>query len=538
MSAGASAEIEYVLAIDSVTGEQSLFEHDEVPEGWVPSCRPFRMDDIELDVNSNGESRSTAPRTGWVDQLCQQLKGRSWADVLKPLGFAHHHDRDGVSYWTRPGKDKRRGHSVTTNHHGNDRMIVFSSAMPPSLQAWDGSARPPSYDRLDVIAAYEYDGDRVAAARAIRDRQQPRNEPIDNGGGPPLVALKRWSISELLAADLTYQWDIYNMVVRPTAGLDTGELKTLKTTIAQARHIGLAAGVPVLGHWVVPERRRVLCFVAEGGRVPYTRRLIRLCEAHGIDVHDLDGWLETIYDAAPLDSTTFRDSLRGHLSEFRPAFVQLDPLYPFQPMSVDSNKLAQVGLMLNEVQAICAEHEATLWITMHMNQTGSGFDLKRIAGAGAGEWADSWCLLRHREAADVERGRFRLRLDIGSRQWGGAEYDVDLDIGRFDADKGAHDGPITFNVASAMTTTTTVDGDDDKRLLARRAVFKTMRHARTALTRTEIEERSTGVAKTYIRAEIAVLIDDGGLVADGTRRPAQGGQETSLYVLAEGWRDD
>jgi hypothetical protein len=324
--------------------------------------------------------------------------------------------------------------------------------------------------------------------------------------------------------------------VRPTYGVDTGELKTLKSYFGLARLIGLAAGVPILGRWTVPERRRVLCYVAEGGRIPFTRRLIRMCEAHGVAVDELDGWLETVYDTGPLDSQAFRDSLRGHLTDYRPAFVQLDPLYPFQPMAVDSKMLSQVGLMLNQAQHVVAEHDATFWVTAHMNQTGAGFDLKRITGAGVGEWGDSWCLLRHREPPDVEAGRFRLAADIGSRQWGGGSWHIDWSIGRFDSESGSHDGAITFKVTPAATPSAE-DKDNGRRHLARRAVFSTMRKARKPLTRTAIEERSTGASKSHIRAEIAVLIDEGALTEHGIRKPEKGGHEVALYVLAEGWRD-
>lgn len=349
---------------------------------------------------------------------------------------------------------------------------------------------------------------------------------------------RRWSIAELLAADLTFEWDATGLLVRPTYGLDTGELKTLKSYFGTSRAIGLAAGVPILGEWAVPERRRVLFYVAEGGRIPFTRRLTRLCEAHGVDPADLDGWLCPIFDAGPLDSTTFRDTLRAHLDEFAPAFVHLDPLYAFQAATVDAHRVDQQGRMLTEVGSICAERDATFWLTAHMNQSGQGFDLKRIAGAGTGEWGDSWVLLKHRETPEVDAGRFRLAVDVGSRQWGGASYELDLDIGRFDADTGSHDGPIRFKVRRAGGDTEQRDTEADKRLKARRAVFNAVRKSRRALTKTEIVERATGAPNTYIRAEIAALLDEGILVEHGIRKPEKGGKEAPMYVLETGAGDE
>jgi len=153
--------------------------------------------------------------------------------------------------------------------------------------------------------------------------------------------------------------------------------------------------------------------------------------------------------------------------------------------------------------------------------------------AGHAEWCDSWMLLAHREAPDVDAGRFRLKLDVGSRQWGGGSFHVDYDVGRFDPASGTHDGPITFAVhAPGAGTESDRDPDADKRIKGRRLVFETMRKARRPLTKTEIAERCAGVARTFLLAEIAALIDEGQIVEHGIRRPRKGGRETALYVLS------
>ncbi|MEI6404129.1 MAG: AAA family ATPase [Actinomycetota bacterium] len=92
------------------------------------------------------------------------------------------------------------------------------------------------------------------------------------------------------------QHTVRRLLVRDSYGQDSGELKTLKSYFGLARIVGLAAGVPILGQWPVPERRRVLAYVAEGGRKPWTRRFIRMCEAHGVDPADLNDWVTPIFE--------------------------------------------------------------------------------------------------------------------------------------------------------------------------------------------------------------------------------------------------
>jgi len=107
----------------------------------------------------------------WMDALCAELNGRPWAEILGRYGWAHHHSVGSEDYWTRPGKDPRGGHGATTNSKGTDRLIVFSSSTP--FEPYNGAGPAPSYDRMDVIAAYEHNGDRVAAARALTGRPEP-----------------------------------------------------------------------------------------------------------------------------------------------------------------------------------------------------------------------------------------------------------------------------------------------------------------------------------------------------------------------------
>lgn len=133
---------------------------DEMPPPAPVQHIPARP--IEAPWRADGES--------WMDQLCRDLAREPWGVILGRYGWVHHHDAGDVTYWTRPGKDPRDGHSASTNARGTDRLIAFSSSVP--LEPWDGTGQAPSYDRLDVIAAYEHHGDRMAAARHLAQRPQ------------------------------------------------------------------------------------------------------------------------------------------------------------------------------------------------------------------------------------------------------------------------------------------------------------------------------------------------------------------------------
>src|SRR5439155_10993774 len=54
----------------------------------------------------------------------------SWAEILEPHGWTLSHVQGDEEFWCRPGKDRREGHSATTNFQGSGLLYVFSSSTP------------------------------------------------------------------------------------------------------------------------------------------------------------------------------------------------------------------------------------------------------------------------------------------------------------------------------------------------------------------------------------------------------------------------
>lgn len=134
-------------------------------------CRTFDEIDVpeapQPDLEVGWETVSTAPVEGWFDAVVQDYNtSTTWPAKL--AGWTEHHTRGGITFWTRPGKDPRHGHSATTNGKGTDRLIVFSSSVHPLLEPWDGSGPATSYDRFSYYAITEHAGDRTSAARQLR----------------------------------------------------------------------------------------------------------------------------------------------------------------------------------------------------------------------------------------------------------------------------------------------------------------------------------------------------------------------------------
>ncbi len=84
-----------------------------------------------------------------------------WTDILCRHGWSPHStNADGITYWTRPGKDD--GTSATTNVGGTDLLYVFSSNAEPFEQ-------DESYTKFAAYTVLNHAGDYNAAAQRLNE---------------------------------------------------------------------------------------------------------------------------------------------------------------------------------------------------------------------------------------------------------------------------------------------------------------------------------------------------------------------------------
>lgn len=273
-------------------------------------------------------------------------------------------------------------------------------------------------------------------------------EPMDAARAATVIVrddlFRRYSMGELLDEDASFRWRICGFMSQPTYGMVAGEQKTLKTYIDIFINIAVASGERLFGQFDVDNPGPVVAYIGEGGKIPYRRRLERVAAAMGVSLRDIP--LVCSFDTAAVQSERFKDSLRRDLDELQPALVSLDPLYAFHGAATDAKNLHEEGALLNSLSGPCVDAGACLKVVNHFNQSGTGTGLKRITMAGGAEWCDSWWIVSHREDPDVANGRFFLALEVGSRQWGGSSWELDLEVGRFDPDVGEFDGTITWDL--------------------------------------------------------------------------------------------
>lgn len=84
-----------------------------------------------------------------------------WRDILEPAGWTFSHGvAGGETFWTRPGKDRRDGHSASTGYNGNkDRLYVWSTDAGLPVET--------PLSKFFVYAHYEFGGNMSAAAKSL-----------------------------------------------------------------------------------------------------------------------------------------------------------------------------------------------------------------------------------------------------------------------------------------------------------------------------------------------------------------------------------
>lgn len=272
---------------------------------------------------------------------------------------------------------------------------------------------------------------------------QPEGEEA-KAASPEDDLFRLWAPGELLDADRTFKWLVRGLLVSPTYGMVAGEKKTLKSYIAMFINLAVASGTPLFGQFEVDEAMPVVTYVGEGGRIPYTLRLERVAHAMGVKLRDLP--LHSSFDVAAVQSPRFAETLTRDLRDRKPGLITLDPLYAFHGAAANASNLHEEGALLSSMSTPCINAGTSLQVVNHFNKTGGGRGLDRITQSGGQEWADTWLLLSHRSAPDVTNGEFKLLLEVGSRQWGGSEWDLDMNLGPFDVELGEFDGDISWEL--------------------------------------------------------------------------------------------
>jgi hypothetical protein len=317
-------------------------------------------------------------------------------------------------------------------------------------------------------------------------------------------------------------WLVEGVLARGGNLLLAGPRKSLKTLISIDLALSLASATPFLGHFPVPERRRVVMLSGESGGPTLREAIRRIAAAKGIeDVASLDvRWgteLPTLERERRCDWFSVKlgyPSLSERLSGFRPDVVILDPLYLILTSgnSVNASNLFETGEALAALAGACGD--ATPVIVHHTGksvQCGRPLDMEDMAFAGVQEYARQWFLLNRRRpfATDQPTDLHKLIVAYGGSAGHNGTLALDVDEGKLRPDfTGRAWRPTVSTLAEAKAR----DAEE-----------------RAAASLDGKADRTAG----YVAKLIAALPADGSAVSYTKARNASGLNTTALSAALE-----
>ena len=107
---------------------------------------------------------------------------------------------------------------------------------------------------------------------------------------------------------------------------------------------------------------------------------------------------------------------------------------------------------------------------------------------------------------DIEKGSFKLHVVIGSRQWGGREVDIDLELGAFDPKTCEHVGEPSWRVYQGDGVYKGLPKSEAVSTSKRRILEVLRDMDGSSITKTNLQERVKGNSKVFDTA-YSELID-------------------------------
>ena len=189
------------------------------------------------------------------------------------------------------------------------------------------------------------------------------------------------------------RWLVTDLWSHDAVGIVGGEPKCCKSFLALDLAVAVAAGVPCLRRFVVPDPGRVLLYAAEDAPAIVRRRLEGIAAAAGVALPDLDIQVITA-PTLRLDLEADRRSLAQTVAELNPRLLILDPFVRLH--RIDENASGEVAPLLAYLRELQRRYSLAI-VVVHHAKKGASRARGGQALRGSSEfhaWGDSNLYLR------------------------------------------------------------------------------------------------------------------------------------------------
>jgi hypothetical protein len=206
----------------------------------------------------------------------------------------------------------------------------------------------------------------------------------------PLPVEPAWRLAE---RSPELRWLVTHLWSHDAVGIVGGEPKCCKSFLALDLAVAVAAGVPCLRRFAVPQPGRVLLYAAEDAPSIVRRRLEGIASAARVDLRDLDIQVITA-PTLRLDLAADRLALQEAVARLQPKLLILDPFVRLH--RIDENASGEVAPLLAYLRELQRKHSLAVLVVHHAKK-GAGHVRAGQALRGSSEfhaWGDSNLYLR------------------------------------------------------------------------------------------------------------------------------------------------
>ena len=249
---------------------------------------------------------------------------------------------------------------------------------------------------IDLIADAGETIDLPACGRTIRDYLE---QAATTQASDASFSFRFIDSTALAGGDSKPRWVVKNVLVEKQPGVVAGPSKGLKTNLTIDLAISIAAGVPFLGKFDVPQSRRVAVVSGESGASTIQETAARICAAKGLNLADLGDRLVWCFEDLP----TFSDigsmtAFAERIASLKAEVVPLDPTY-LMLGDVDARNLFEMGAAFRVVAQTLIACGATPILLHHANrqiERGRPMELTDLAYSGLEQFVRQFILINRR----------------------------------------------------------------------------------------------------------------------------------------------
>lgn len=319
-----------------------------------------------------------------------------WADLLEPYGWIRLYERDGTTYWRRPGKSA--GVSAATNWQGRDYLFVWSSSTPFDTET--------PYSKFAAYAVLEHAGDLKAAARHLGGQgygdpkaSKPRGERAGTESAPEPSAEPQRANAGITGTDLLavrfpeLKFLLPDILPDEGAFLFSGKPKLGKSWWALALALAREQGGKFLGR-DVPKGKVVYLGLEDSPRRMQSRILTLQPDAkslHGIRFFHSD-------DKVPRIGSGFERFMEPHLDGV--SLIVIDIFQKIRPLSRSGNVYADDYAAMGALQEFATKFHLCVLALHHTRKEASEDVHDSISGSGGLAGAADGSIILSRKRGD------------------------------------------------------------------------------------------------------------------------------------------